>query len=63
MEPYNTNSRYYEPKATVNDIEVWLGVSNRTARRRMVEAKAALGIKKYEKPTKEILKQYFRITE
>ena len=61
MEPYNSNSIYYEEKATVTDIEVWLNVSNRTARRRMAEAKIKLGIPKYEKPTREMLKRYFRI--
>lgn len=59
MSDYSENSRYYDPYATITDIEVMLHVSYRTAARRMAEMKKALGIDRWKRPTKRQIKAYF----
>lgn len=49
----------YDPPATIADIEILLNVSYGTAVRRMAEMKKALGIPKYQKPSKSQVKDFY----
>ena len=61
MDILNDNrSRYYDPQATVADIEVKLNCSHRTAERWMARLKRDLNIKGWQRVTKSQLEMYFR---
>ena len=52
-------SKYYDPYATISDIEWMMNVSYRTATRLMARMKKDLGIKKWKRPTKKQVEEYF----
>lgn len=53
--------KYYDPNATVADIEVLLGVTYGTARRRLHMLKKDLGLSSRAKVTISQVYRYFRI--
>lgn len=52
-------SKYYDPYATISDIECMMNVSYRTATRLMARMKQDLGIEKWKRPTKKQVEEYF----
>ena len=57
-----TESKYFNPYATIADIEVLMNVSHRTAERMMSRMKRELGIKRWKRPTKGEVELYFSRT-
>ena len=57
----NPNSRYYDPTVRVGDIAGWLNVSYGTAKRRLQEMRAALGLDSRARVTKQQTIDFFRI--
>lgn len=55
----NQNSKFYDPFITTADIEVWLNVSNATARRLMKRMKEDLELPKYKRPLRSVARSYF----
>ena len=55
-----TETKYFEPYATIADIEVLMNVSHRTAERLMSKMKRELGIRRWKRPTRLQVELYFR---